>query len=439
MVRNFRDRIFGGVCGGLARITPFSSTVWRLLFVILTGITGITGLLVYTVCWWLLPADTLLERPRSNPLRFLLALVLSIALIAGWVLRADIALENGENLYLPLALLGMVALFFLKQLFSGKSNRHNLLPTLLTLIAGGVFIAGLADMIPAGLFDTLLRAAPALLIFAGLTIFLRHRLPYGGVLALLISAIFAGGLAFVAFDSRTDNFIDQNTITIEEPVEAVDAFLLQINVDVLDTEVQFITAPPGDNTIRAVYRGSNEAVLTGDYNEIDDSRASFTLTEGRSSPYPSLDAVGRGTLQIELPQGVPLDVAFEGDNGDVIFDMQALDLERLNVVLRSGDVLFTLPDYQPRSPGVEDNPGRLILGTGDLQILLNDEITAGRFVLPRNENPEPAARNYDSSRYAVEIAGDNWVLIARDYEDYEIQVGYVLSVPRGTVQLEQRN
>lgn len=56
--RSRHDRWFGGVCGGIARVTGVESWVWRLLFTLLTLCAG-TGLLVYVLMWILVPADPL--------------------------------------------------------------------------------------------------------------------------------------------------------------------------------------------------------------------------------------------------------------------------------------------------------------------------------------------------------------------------------------------
>jgi phage shock protein PspC (stress-responsive transcriptional regulator) len=41
-----KDRLLGGICGGLGESTPLPSWVWRLIFVLLFTIYG-TGLFIY--------------------------------------------------------------------------------------------------------------------------------------------------------------------------------------------------------------------------------------------------------------------------------------------------------------------------------------------------------------------------------------------------------
>jgi phage shock protein PspC (stress-responsive transcriptional regulator) len=54
--RSRDDRWFGGVCGGIARVTGVESWIWRLLFALLALCAG-TGVLVYLLMWILVPAD----------------------------------------------------------------------------------------------------------------------------------------------------------------------------------------------------------------------------------------------------------------------------------------------------------------------------------------------------------------------------------------------
>ena len=60
VVNSFRrsrtDRILGGVCGGLGRVTGVESWVWRLLFAVLFIFAG-AGLLVYLLLWIFVPSD----------------------------------------------------------------------------------------------------------------------------------------------------------------------------------------------------------------------------------------------------------------------------------------------------------------------------------------------------------------------------------------------
>jgi phage shock protein C len=54
--RSRTDRLFGGVCGGIARATGMESWVWRLLFAALFICAGV-GLLLYVLLWIFVPSE----------------------------------------------------------------------------------------------------------------------------------------------------------------------------------------------------------------------------------------------------------------------------------------------------------------------------------------------------------------------------------------------
>src|SRR5438093_10707670 len=62
-----KDRVLGGVCGGLGQHTDVPGWVWRIVF--LLGIPLLlVGPLVYLVLWIALPADKTFTEPAVPPL-----------------------------------------------------------------------------------------------------------------------------------------------------------------------------------------------------------------------------------------------------------------------------------------------------------------------------------------------------------------------------------
>jgi phage shock protein PspC (stress-responsive transcriptional regulator) len=56
LFRSTRDKMWGGICGGLAEYFNADSSVVRLVVVILTVFTGILpGLLIYLIALWIIP------------------------------------------------------------------------------------------------------------------------------------------------------------------------------------------------------------------------------------------------------------------------------------------------------------------------------------------------------------------------------------------------
>jgi phage shock protein PspC (stress-responsive transcriptional regulator) len=56
MARSSTDRWVGGVCGGLAQVTPLPAWFWRLLFALATVVYGI-GAIPYVLLWIFMPSD----------------------------------------------------------------------------------------------------------------------------------------------------------------------------------------------------------------------------------------------------------------------------------------------------------------------------------------------------------------------------------------------
>ena len=60
LTRSEKERLLGGVCGGLAEYFGFDPTLVRLVFVLL-ALAGGTGILVYIVLWIIMPRRSQVE------------------------------------------------------------------------------------------------------------------------------------------------------------------------------------------------------------------------------------------------------------------------------------------------------------------------------------------------------------------------------------------
>jgi phage shock protein PspC (stress-responsive transcriptional regulator) len=118
MYRSFTNRVFGGVCGGMAAVLPVNAWGVRLAFMILTAATlGGFGVL-YLALWLAMPQESLVITVDGGPLAAFVALVLTVAVTGWWLayLNGLTRLPNGENLYFPLLGLLLSLVFFVKQL-----------------------------------------------------------------------------------------------------------------------------------------------------------------------------------------------------------------------------------------------------------------------------------------------------------------------------------
>jgi phage shock protein C len=63
--RSEKNRILGGVCGGLGQYFGIDPTILRIIFVLLTVFGG-SGLLIYLVLWLILPAESQTEFNKDH-------------------------------------------------------------------------------------------------------------------------------------------------------------------------------------------------------------------------------------------------------------------------------------------------------------------------------------------------------------------------------------
>ncbi len=116
MRRSFSDRVFGGVCGGLAASLHLSAWLVRILWVLLSIVSLGAFAALYLLLWWIVPQQSLVKPRRGIPTIFIVLLIILTA--AAWVGRdlGQLTTSSGVNLFWPGVLLVLSAVFFLRQL-----------------------------------------------------------------------------------------------------------------------------------------------------------------------------------------------------------------------------------------------------------------------------------------------------------------------------------
>ena len=56
------DRVLAGVCGGIAEYLDFDPVAVRIAYAFLTLCTCFSGIILYIICWIVMPEKNLLER-----------------------------------------------------------------------------------------------------------------------------------------------------------------------------------------------------------------------------------------------------------------------------------------------------------------------------------------------------------------------------------------
>lgn len=303
-------------------------------------------------------------------------------------------------------------------------RRTNFLLGLVWLAAALLVGAQALGWLPASAFDIAARAWPAVLVLAGLVLLLRGRVPLAGGIALILCIGLVAGVTALAYNNRAESYREDRREVIEQAVAGVG--LLRVRVEVLATDVELRTAVQG-GVVSGEFIGSSESEIALNYETLDDGSATLTLLETRANPLPMLESLGRGRLRLELPAGLPLDVAFSGARGNITLNLGGTQLERLNVDLARGDALISLPDYDPVLSGETDSLGTFSVAEGNLTVVVPLTIAA-RLSIESGSDPE-----YDATEYNLLVGG---VLEARGIDTAERVVNYAVRVPAGRVRLE---
>lgn len=306
------------------------------------------------------------------------------------------------------------------------ARRTNPLLGMLVLAIAAVLLAQALGALPAGAFDWISRGAPALLIVLGLAFLLRDRIPFGSIFALLLTSALVVGVAYTAYQQRSAQVRTENQQVISQAVGTPN--LLRIRVVTLATQIDMVDSPSG-GFVSGEFVGSVDNRVDVTFFETDDGSGTLTLTEQNTTDIPTLDTLGRGTLRLELPPFVPIDLELIGVEGDTTLNLNALLLERVNVTLSRGNLVVTLPDYTPQSVTPNELNGALTTGDGNLTLFVPAGVSAR---LELNRGGSGIAPEYEETIYNY-LVGD--VLEARNILAAETIVRYTLTAPRGTIRV----
>jgi hypothetical protein len=308
-------------------------------------------------------------------------------------------------------------------------RRTNLLWGLALLAVAVVLTLRALDLIPASIFDLLMRAWPALLVLAGLSIILRPRVPLGSLLALVVTAALVGGVASYAFSARATQQRDD----YREPVlQAVgpNVTLLRIQVRTLATDIELLRRLGTDRVVTGQFVGSPESRVEVTYNETDVA-ADLVITERQANEFPMLETMGRGVLRLELPPDLPVDIDLSGLDGSATLNMNGVAVERMNLDLHRGDALVTLPVYDPLASAPGDSLGTLAVRDGNITLFIDPQVAARLELNRGGSGINPA---FDANIYNY-LVGD--VLESRSIETAAITVRYTITAPRGSITVRE--
>lgn len=299
---------------------------------------------------------------------------------------------------------------------------------LMAVAVAGLLLLAAANVLPTGAVDILQRSWGALLILAGLFLLLGKRIPLGSVAAIVITLVLVAGVATLAYSSRAGEQRDDQVQTVEAALDA-GVSLLQVDVTALTTDIE-IGLSNTDRTITGGFTGSRQSTVRSEYVEDGSGLGVYTFEEAKSPDLPRLDEVGRGTLRLQMPADVPLDIVVRGQSGSVTLNLSGTELERLNLELANGDALITMPEYEPRSQAALAQPGTLTVSNGAITLVIPEGV-AGRFELDRGSSG--IAPQFDETIYEY-IGGV--LLEDRNFTSADQVIRYVIVAPRGLIRIE---
>jgi hypothetical protein len=305
-------------------------------------------------------------------------------------------------------------------------GRRNWLIGLVVVAVAVLLLLYYAGIIPDGLYDTLQRAWPALLVLFGLAAFLRNRVPVSGLIAILVSGLLVVGVASTAFATRASQQREDYRYEFEQSISS-EISLLRLQVSTGATNLNIV--PAEGTTVSGEFVGSAHSAIIVEYDEDGSGGATLTIAEGQTEPFPVLEAVGRGAMQLRLPSNVAVDLVIDGESGAAGLNLADTMLERLNLSWQRGDALVSLPAYQPRSPNVLENPGTLSVLNGNVTIAIPENVAARLELNRRGSGIEPQA----DDRIYNYLRDD--VLESRNYDTADIVIRYVV-VSQGLIRVE---
>ncbi|MFN8378483.1 MAG: DUF5668 domain-containing protein [Anaerolineae bacterium] len=289
-------------------------------------------------------------------------------------------------------------------------------------------LASALGVIPAGVQDLINRAWPALLVLAGLSILLRGRVPFSSLIAVGGALVVAGVIGVAAYQNQATQPGTGTQQAIDQTIPA-DLTLLRVRLALNSTDVNVVSGLAA-NSVKGQYTGSAANWVAIAYEEAPDRSATLTLTETQPGGIPTLDQLGRGILELELPPDIPLDVEYLGKDGDATFNLNDVALERLNVDLLSGDLVVTLPNYQPVLVPSGESNGALTTSAGNLALFIPQSVAAR---LELNRGGSGIEPQFDPAQFNY-LVGD--VLESRTIDSAPFALDYTLNVPRGQIRVE---
>jgi hypothetical protein len=214
------------------------------------------------------------------------------------------------------------------------------------LVGGGLlWLLENLDLLPEVDVGYLIRLWPLIFVAIGLDILFGRQSPRAGALIGLGSVVLVLALVFLAPRPETDASEDFNTLLFDEPLGGATSARIELILDRYQTRVQALA----DST-SLIEVELQTAVDAAFFVRGDESKTVHLESVGDHSLLEAslLNAATRdATWTIGLSPEIPLDLWVEIGSGDVVLDLEGLQLSDVDIHGSSGGGRLTLPGYAP--------------------------------------------------------------------------------------------
>ena len=253
---------------------------------------------------------------------------------------------------------------------------------LFLIFLGIVFLLQTLSALPWGLWGTLWRLWPVLIIIIGINILLRHRNPWL-VSALILALLFAS--LGVAIWQHGDTSLPSGEVTksYSEPLDNLEHARIQINFNA------------GSLTISSLPSGSANFAEADSGTNLGDMRTDFQRQDGKGTLCLSTEQANwrfwdevETRWEVSFTRNIPLTMDIKSAAGDLDLDLSELKIAELQMDLDVGNCTVKMPSVTGTTHAY------IKTNVANLEITIPDEVAARLKI-----DTELSALDVDSRRF----------------------------------------
>lgn len=262
----------------------------------------------------------------------------------------------------------------------------------------------------------LLRFWPVLLILIGLDILIGRRSAIGSLLVALLAVVAVVTLSSVGTFSTFANGMNFNFDTgggaqMHKSESLAEVQEIRASIDFAVGELMISSLPASSSDGLSVDLDSNFGGALDYTYSVQDNRATLTLQEEDEtlSLLPDFDGTANRELTVNLSPDVPINLDVNTGAGEIVLDLEGLQIEDLDADFGVGDVTLILPDAGRFEVNLSMGIGNLTLIIPEgLEVSITRDLGIGDFDINHNRFAERSGdrfytSGYDSAEHRVDI------------------------------------